>query len=71
MVCVDGLELVAVQDEGFARALCLNCEEVREEVRRVEVRGCRLFGVPEEALLLRVLDRDRGSRQTSQPQGRI
>ena len=41
---VDGVELVAVQDEGFARALCLNSEEIREEVGRVEVRGCGLFG---------------------------
>ena len=27
-----------------SRALCLNSEEVREEVGRVEVRGCRRFG---------------------------
>ena len=40
---VHGVELVAVQDEGFACALCLNSEEVREEVERVEVRGCGLF----------------------------
>ena len=44
VVCVDGVKLVAVQDEGFARALCLNSEELREEVGRVEVRRCRLFG---------------------------
>ena len=44
VVVVDGVELVAVQDEGFACALCLNSEEVREEVGRVEVRGCGLFG---------------------------
>ena len=45
VVYADGVELVAVQDEGFARALCLNSEEVREEVGRVEVRGCGLFGL--------------------------
>ena len=44
VVYVDGVELVAVQEEGFACALCLNSEEVREEVGRVEVRGCGLFG---------------------------
>ena len=44
VVYVDGVKLVAVQDEGFARALCLNSEEVREQVGRVEVRGGRLFG---------------------------
>ena len=44
VVYVDGVELVAVQDVGFAYALCLNSEEVREEVGRVEIRGCRLFG---------------------------
>ena len=44
VVYVDGVELVAVQDEGFACALCLNSEEVREEVGRVEVRGSGLFG---------------------------
>ena len=44
VVCFDGVELVAVQDEGFACALRLNPEEIREEVGRVEVRGCGLFG---------------------------
>ena len=44
VVYIDGVELVAVQDEGFACALCLNSEEAREEVGRVEVRGCGLFG---------------------------
>ena len=42
------MELVAVQDEGFACVLCLNSEEVREEVGRVEVRGCGLFGFRKE-----------------------
>ena len=37
VVYVDGVELVAVQDEGFACALCLNSEEVLEEVGQVEV----------------------------------
>ena len=41
---VNGVELVAAQDEGFASALCLNSEEVREEVGRVEIRDCGLFG---------------------------
>ena len=41
----DGVELVAVQEEGFACALCLNSEEIREEVERVEVRECGLVGI--------------------------
>ena len=42
VVYVDGVELVAVQDEGFACALCLNSEEVREEVGRSD--GSRFAG---------------------------
>ena len=57
VVYVDGVELVAVQDEGFARALCLNSEEVREEVGRVEVRGCGLFGCGLFGLLFVIRDR--------------
>ena len=44
VVYVGGVELVAVRNEGFACALCLNSEEIREEVGRVEVRGRGLLG---------------------------
>ena len=62
VVYVDGVELVAVQDEGFACALCLNSEELREEVGRVEVRGCGLFGFRKEFFFFGLLFviRDRG-----------
>ena len=49
------VELFAVQDEGFACALCLNSEELREQVGRVEVRGGRLFGFRERLFFLGLL----------------
>ena len=48
VVYVDGVELVAVQDEGFACAPILNYEEVREQVGWVEVHGRWLFGFRQE-----------------------
>ena len=51
----DGVELVAVQDEGFACALCLNSEEGREQVGRVEVRGGRPSGFREKLFFFGLL----------------
>ena len=48
---------------GFARALCLNSEEVREEVELFEVRECGIFGFRERFFFFRFLFviRDRGN----------
>ena len=43
--------------EGLACALYLNSEEIREEVGRVEVRGCGLFGCGLFGLLFVIRDR--------------
>ena len=55
VVCAYGVEIIAVHDEGFACALCLNSEEIREEVGRVEVRGCGLFGFRKGLFVFRLL----------------
>ena len=61
IVAKGGVELVTVQDEGFACALCLNSEEVREQVERVETRGGRLLGFRKRLFFfrMRIVCRDR------------
>ena len=58
----DWVELIAVQGEYSACAFCLNTEEIRDQVGRVEVCGGSLFGFRERLLFfgLLVVVGDRG-----------